>query len=256
MKIRHGIVDFSGLTIQVKTRQQLPQQVRIVPRATHYMVEVIYEREVAPADVDPAWVAGVDLGINNLAAIASNRPGFAPLLVNGRPLKSLNQWYHKRRAYLQAKLPDGQFTSRQLDLLTDKRKRQIDHYLHVASRRIVDLLVQQRIGTLVIGKNDGWKQQVRLGQADEPIVRLLARMPSSSTMVTYKAQLVGISVLLTEESHTSKCSFLDGEAVGHHDSYAGQAGQAGPICDRDRAADQRRRERRVQHDRQSGPECL
>ncbi len=221
VKIRQGIVDFSGLPIQVKTRQQLPQQVRIVPRATHYMVEVIYEREVAPADVDPAWVAGVDLGINNLAVIASSQPGFVPLLVNGRPLKSLNQWYHKRRAYLQDKLPDGQFTSRQLDLLTDKRKRQIDHYLHVASRRIVDLLVQQRIGTLVIGKNDGWKQRVRLGTRTNQSFVFIPHAQFIE-MITYKAQLVGISVQLTEESHTSKCSFLDGEAVGHHDSYAGR----------------------------------
>ena len=86
-----------------------------MPHATHYTVEVIYERECVPAEVDPKLMAGVDLGVNNLATIASNQPGFVPLLVNGRPLKALNQWYNKRRAALQAKLPEGQFTSRQLE---------------------------------------------------------------------------------------------------------------------------------------------
>jgi putative transposase len=183
-------------------------------------VEVIYEREVTPADVDSQWVAGVDLGVDNLAAVASNQPDFVPVLINGRPLKSLNQWYNKRRASLQAKLSTGQFTSRQLDILTDKRKRQVDHYLHVASRQIIDLLVQHHIGTLVIGKNDGWKQQVNLGKRTNqtfvflPHARFIA-------MLTYKAQVVGITVIVTEESHTSKCSFLDCEPIGHHDRYLG-----------------------------------
>jgi putative transposase len=221
VKIRHGIVDFSGMTIQVKTCQQLPQQVRIVPHATHYTVEVIYERQSVPAGVDPNLMAGVDLGVNNLAAIASNQPGFTPLLVNGRPLKALNQWYNKRRAMLQAKLPKGQFTSRRLEILTDKRKRQLDHYLHVASRRIVDVLVQHHIGTLVVGKNDGWKQQVRMGKRSNQTFVFLPHARFIQ-MLTYKAGLVGIRVILTEESHTSKCSFLDGEAVEHHDRYVGK----------------------------------
>ena len=82
-------------------------------------MEVIYERPVTPADVDPARVAAVDIGLNNLAAVTFNQPGLAPFLVNGRPLKAINQWYNKRRARLQAKLPVGVYASRQLDILTD-----------------------------------------------------------------------------------------------------------------------------------------
>jgi putative transposase len=221
IKIRAGVVDFSGMTIQVKTRQQLPQQVRIVPHATHYTVEVVYERESAPAAVDLELIAGIDLGVNNLATIASNQPGFVPLLVNGRPLKALNQWYNKRRAYLQSRLPSRRFTSRQLEVLTDKRNRQIDHYLHVASRRIIDVLAKHRIGTLIIGKNDGWKQHVCLGKRTNQAFVFLPH-GRFIKMLTYKAQLVGIQVILTEESHTSKCSFLDAEPVGHHDRYVGK----------------------------------
>jgi putative transposase len=221
VKIRTGVVDFSGMTIAVKTRHQLPAQVRIVPHATHYTVEVVYERDIVPADGDPNLIAGVDLGVDNLAAVASNQPGFVPFLVNGRPLKSLNQWYNKRRAYLQSRLPKGQYTSRQLDILTDKRKRQIDHYLHVASRQIIDVLVKHHIGTLVIGKNDGWKQQVNLGRRTNQNFVFLPHARFID-MLTYKAQLVGITVMVTNESHTSKCSFLDGESVGHHDQYIGK----------------------------------
>ncbi len=184
-------------------------------------MEVIYECESILADVDPHLIAGVDLGVNILAAIASNQPGFVPLLVNGRPLKALNQWYNKRRAYLQSKLPHGRYTSRQLDILTDKRKRQFDHYLHVASRQLIDVLVQHRIGRIVIGKNDGWKQHVRLGTRTNQTFVFLPHARFIE-LLTYKAELVGIEVIVTEESHTSKCSFLDGEAIGHHAQYLGK----------------------------------
>ncbi len=113
--------------MRINTRQYAPQQLRIVPHATHYTVEVIYEQEKPRVDVDSTLVAGVDLGVNNLATITSNQPGFTPLLVNGRPLKALNQWYNKRRAHLQSHLPAGQYTSRRLDILADKRQRQLYH---------------------------------------------------------------------------------------------------------------------------------
>ena len=127
----------------------------------------------------------------------------------------------RRRAQLQAKLPQGGFVSHQLDLLTDKRGRQITAYLHVASRRIVQWLVGQRIGTLIIGKNDGWKQAITLGKRTNqnfvfvPHARFVA-------MLQYKAELVGIRVVVNEESYPSKCSFLDLEPVGKHDVYAGK----------------------------------
>jgi putative transposase len=133
-----GYVVPSGLGIRVETRQTTIEQVRIVPHASHYTVEVIYERAVTPADCDPTRVAAGDIGVNNLAAVTTNQPGVTPFLVNGRPVKAINQWYNKRRACLQAKLPEGVFVSRQLDTLTDKRNRRIMAYLHVASRRIID----------------------------------------------------------------------------------------------------------------------
>jgi putative transposase len=207
-----GYVVPSGLDIRVETRQTAIDQVRIVPHASHYTVEVIYARPVTPADLDTMRIAAIDIGLNNLAAVTFNQSGLTPFLVNGRPLKALNQWYNKRRARLQAKLPDDVYTSRQLDILTDKRARQIHQYLHVASRRIVERLVADRIGTLIIGKNDGWKQAIRLGKRTNqnfvsvPHARFIA-------MLRYKAELVGIQVELTEESYTSQASFLDGDPL-------------------------------------------
>jgi transposase len=56
-------------------------------------------------NLNPAWCAGIDIGLDNLATITANKPGFVPVVVNGRPLKSINQYYNKRRAALQARLP-------------------------------------------------------------------------------------------------------------------------------------------------------
>ena len=215
-----GYVVPSGLDIRVETRQTGIDQVRIVPHATHYTVEVIYERPVRSADVDPARVAAIDIGVNTLAAVTSNQPGTTPLLVQGRPVKAINQWYNKRRARLQANLSDAVFVSRQLDRLTDKRQRQITSYLHVASRRIVDWLVRQRIGTLVIGKNDGWKQQIGLGKRTNQTFVFIPHARFIQ-MLTYKAELVGIQVIVSADSYTSKCSFLDLEPIGKHETYAG-----------------------------------
>jgi putative transposase len=218
--LRRGLIVPSGLAIEVGTKQTRIAQVRIVPKGQFYIVEVVYEKDVQPAAVDPNLVVGVDVGLNNLAAITSNKPGFVPVLVNGRPLKYINQGYNKRRAELQAKLGKPRCTKR-MKRLTIRRTRQINHYLHTHSRRIIDLLVREGIGTLVIGKNDGWKQEISLGKRNN---QNFVQVPHARfiQMLSYKAELVGIEVIVTNESHTSKCSFLDDEPVQHHERYVGK----------------------------------
>src|SRR5439155_22969702 len=102
--LKRGSIQPSGLAICVVTKQTRIAQVRIVPRSEHYVVEVVYERDLERAAIDPALAAGVDIGLNYLAAITSTKPGFVPVLVNGRPLKAINQAYNKRIAELQTKL--------------------------------------------------------------------------------------------------------------------------------------------------------
>jgi putative transposase len=101
--------------------------------------------------------------LNNLAVLTSDKPGFVPRLVNGRPVKSINQFYNKRCAELHGQLGEA-YTSRRLERITTKRTRRIDHYLHTASHRLIDLLVAEGIGTLCIGKNPRWKQEVSMGR--------------------------------------------------------------------------------------------
>jgi putative transposase len=161
--------------------------------------------------IDEHMAAALDLGVNVLAAVTSTKRGFTPLRINGRPLKSINQAYNKRRAHLQgqlAKAPTKRFTSRQLDRITMKRNRRVNAYLHTASRRLIDHLVQERIGTLVIGKNRYWKREVELGKKNN---QSFVQIPHTRfiQVLTNEARLVGITVQVTEESYTSKASFLD-----------------------------------------------
>ncbi len=208
---RTGKLVPSGLPIEITTKiaWEAVAQVRIVPRSDGYMVEVVYEQKEQQAEVDPNLVAAVDLGVNVLAAVTSNKPGFVPRLVSGKPLKSLNQYYNKRRAQHQQRLShEKRFTSRQLDQRTTKRNRRVDAYLHTASRRTIDLLVSEGIGTLVIGKNPLWKQEVNMGHKNN---QQFVQIPHARFIdqLTYKAKLVGIKVIIQEESYTSKASFLD-----------------------------------------------
>lgn len=209
--LRKGEVIPSQLGITIPTRQITVKQVRIVPRKGYYVVEVVYERAPVPAAVNPALHAGVDIGLNNLATIASDKAGFIPRIVNGRPVKSINQFYNKRKAELQSRLGHPGTTA-QMERLTAHRTRQIDHYLHTASRRIIDLLVTEGIGTLVIGKNPLWKQDMNMGRRGN---QNFVSVPHARfiEMLIYKATLVGIQVIVTEESYTSKASFLDGDPL-------------------------------------------
>jgi len=205
--LRRGLIQPSMLPIEVQTKQKDVDQVRIVPRKGFYVVEVVYEKKVKQAEVNPAWYAGIDLGMNNLVALTSNKPGFQSVLVNGRPVKSTNQFYNKRKADLQSKLGHTGTTKR-MERIMNKRNRRINHYMHTASKRMIDLLVKEGIGVLCIGKNAAWKQEANMGKRTNqnfvqiPHARFIA-------MLTYKAELVGIRVEVTEESYTSKASLLD-----------------------------------------------
>jgi putative transposase len=222
--LKAGRICPSQLDVVIQTKQKELQQVRIVPHASHYVVEVIYlVYPLSPTEnaLNPAWAASLDLGVDILAAVTSNKEGITPFLVNGRPLKSVNAYYNKLRADLQALLPRGQYTSHQLTALTDKRNRKVNHYLHWASRYIVDRMVSERLGTLIIGHNKGWKQNVQIGSVNN---QNFVAIPHSTFihMLTYKAQLTGIKVILQEESYTSKCSFLDLEPIRKHAQYCGR----------------------------------
>lgn len=225
VELRNSVIKLAKSDIRFKTKQNNIQQVRIVPLPYKaYKIEVIYEKGMEKRDVDKSRVASIDIGVDSLAAVTSNVKEFKPLIINGRPLKAINQYYNKRKAELVSKLMmqyKDRHTSNRINRLTMKRNNKIDDYMHKASRLIVDLLLEYNIGTLVIGKNDGWKQEVNIGKVNN---QNFTSIPHSKfiKMLEYKCKLVGIDVILVDESHTSKCSLLDLEPIGHKDEYVGR----------------------------------
>ena len=161
----------------------------------------------------------IDLGLNNLATIGSNV--IKPIIINGKPLKSINQFYNKRVSNLKSKLKDGKKTSRRIKSLTDKRNNKIKDYLHKASTLLVNQLVSNDLNTLIIGNNKSWKQDINIGKRNN---QNFVQIPHSTfiKMLEYKCKLRGINVLITEESYTSKCSFLDNEDIKKQKEYKGR----------------------------------
>jgi transposase len=160
-QLRKGIIKLSGTELLIKTQVNPDRicQVRLVPKCDSYVIEVIYDEPESTVSNGNS-VASIDLGLDNLVALTSNQPGFIPLLINGRPLKSINQFYNKRKAQLQSQLKGSRKISPRLQRLTRCRHQKVDNYLHHTSRLIVDHLVAKQIGTLVIGKNAQWKTEV------------------------------------------------------------------------------------------------
>ncbi|MEG4343615.1 transposase [Microcoleus sp. A003_D6] len=207
-QLKKGIIKLSGTEISLKTRLNPNQicQVRLVPKCDSYVIEVIYDEPESTIS-NANSVASIDLGLDNLVALTSNKPEFIPLLINGRPLKSINQFYNKRKSRLQSQLKGNRQTSPRIQRLTRCRNQKVDNYLHHASRVIVDHLVVNQIGTLVIGKNAQWKTDINLGkQTNQNFVTI----PHSRLieMLEYKARLVGITVIVQEESYTSRANFV------------------------------------------------
>ena len=206
-QLKKGIIKLSATEILIKTKVNPDHicQVRLVPKCDSYVIEVIYDKSESTVS-DDKFVASIDLGLDNLVALTSNQPGFTPLLINGRPLKSINQFYNKRKARLQAQLKGSSKSSPRLQRLTRCRNQKIDNYLHHTSRLIVDILIAKQIGTLVIGKNAQWKTEMDLGK---PTNQNFVSIPHARLieMLEYKARLVGIKVIVQEESYTSRANF-------------------------------------------------
>lgn len=197
------------------------KEVRIIPRLNFYVIEVVYEKQEKINNYKT--IAAIDSGLNNLATVTYNDKNNKPFIINGRPLKSINQYYNKKLSKLKSELELKQKRkkSKNISKLTNKRNNKINDYLHKASRLLVNQLISDKTGTLVIGKNIRQKQDINIGKINNqnfvniPIFRFL-------NMVAYKARLEGITVIYQEESYTSKCSFLDYEKICKHGVYQGK----------------------------------
>ena len=206
---------FNGFTIKPKFVEKEYvsfQQVRFIPTGTDIVAEVVYKIKDVPLMEDTGRYAGIDIGVSNLLTMATNT-GHCPMIVNGRIPKSINQFYNKELAHRKelCQRMNGRHSSRSIQRLTSKRNRCINDYLHKASRLIVRECAERGVSTIVIGKNDGWKQKSTLS---DTVNQHFVQMPFARLieMIEYKAKDCGIAVILTEESYTSGTSFLDNEA--------------------------------------------
>lgn len=232
-KLKDGYIHFpkkTGFKPVKTTITGKINQVRIIPVGTGYNCEIVYEKDNKENIISSRWYAkrnrnrilGIDPGVTNVVTMVNNI-GETPIAVKGGILKSINQFYNKEMKRLQSiKDKQGLVSNTKLQRsLTENRKNRIKDQMHKISRFVVDYCIEHDIGTIVIGKNVDWKQNVSMGKRNN---QNFIQIPHANLidMITYKANEVSIDVICHEEAHTSKCSFLDNEPIKHHDKYLGR----------------------------------
>ena len=217
--LTQGIIKLSGTDIRVKTNKKNIKQVRIIPQYGRFVIEVVYEIPDVKTKEDNKRYCSIDLGVNNLVTVGSNV--IKPFIINGKPLKSINQYFNKKVAKEKSLLSKGEYTNENLEKLYLKRDNKIKDYLHKASRYIINHLVSNSINVLVIGYNQNWKQEISIGKVNN---QNFVSIPFNNLihMLTYKAKIEGIQVIEIEESYTSKCSFIDNEEICKREEYLGE----------------------------------
>ncbi len=193
---------------------------RVVPRAGQFWLEILYAVDAPVPPTDPHRIAAIDLGADNLVTLVTN-VGTKPLAVKGSVLKGMKQCYDKQVAKLtRLYKAQGHRTGSARQRLNRKHHQKMDDYLHQLSRAIVNWCLKHQLDVLVVGYNPGWKQRKR---HHRDFVRLAhSRLVE---LLRYKCADAGILFVTQREAYTSRCSFLDGEAVRKHRSYRGQCFQ-------------------------------
>jgi putative transposase len=223
LKPKNGKIGLSSLKLRIplQTTGKLIE-VQVIPTRTNkFKINIIYDHKEQPLKKDNKHYSSVDLGLNNLMTITSNKAGTKPVVVNGRPLKSINQFYNKQKSNYQSALPKNVKTSKRIQKLTFKRDCKVNDYLHKSTDYLVKFCLQNELNTLVVGYNENWKQGINIGRVNNqnfvqiPYYKIIQ-------MLTYKCEKHGINFITHEESYTSKCSFLDNEKITKHEVYVGK----------------------------------
>ena len=180
----------------------------------------IYEVEQPKLKKDNSRYFSIDPGLNNIVSIYNNI-GIRPLLYNGRPIKSINQYYNKTNAKLRSELPANVKSSKRLKQLSLKRNNKIDYEMHKISTHIINEAVKNNISKIIIGNNVGWKNEINIGRRNN---QNFVNIPHTKlfNQLLYKGLLNGIEVIFTEESYTSKASFFDKDELpiyGQNDNH-------------------------------------
>ena len=212
-KVKDGFIKFPKCfnNFTLKTKVNNLQQIRILPRNKHIVIEVVYNYEVKKLKEDNGKYISIDLGLDNLATITNNC-GINPIIINGRKLKSENKYYNKQISHYReiAKRLNGLDYTNRMNKLTIKRNNKITDLIHKASRRVIEYASSCDVNTIVIGNNKDWKRESKMSKK---INQTFVGIPHQILInqIIYKAENEGIRVVITEESYTSGTSFLDNE---------------------------------------------
>ena len=221
---KSGLIKLSQTNIEIKTKIKNYDdilEVKISPKAHCYVIVVVYRINDVDMVPDNGRYLGIDLGLNNLFTIGSNVQGLQPVIINGKPLKAINQYYNKRVADLKSKLDGKQYTSKTIKKITLKRNNRVSDYMHKATRKIVNYAKDNNISKVIIGYNKEWKTELNHGKrGNQNFIHIPHR--KGVDMLKYKLLQHGIELIEHEESYTSKCSFLDLEPVKKHEKYLGR----------------------------------
>lgn len=207
------IICKSSLNLKIPTKVENPQQIRIVPKIGYYVIEVVYEiKENKPKQNQR--IASIDLGLNNLATVVTN-DGDNPILISGKKIKSINQYYNKITSKHKSLLPNNIFTSKSLDRLWLKRNNKISYEIHKITKFLANYFDERDVSKVIIGNNSGWKNGINLGKRNN---QNFVNIPYTKfiNQLTYKCQMLGITVITREESYTSKASFLDYDEIPNY----------------------------------------
>ena len=194
------------------------KEIRIIPKqhSRYFEIQYIYEVEEVQRELNKKNVLGIDLGIDNLCACVTNNG--ASFIIDGRKLKSINQYYNKINAKLQS-IKDKQKIERttlRQKRITRKRNNRIKDYLSKAARIIINYCLNNDIGKLVLGYNEDFQRNSNIGSINN---QNFVNIPYGKLRdkLIYLCKLYGIEFKLQEESYTSKASFFDGDEIPIYD---------------------------------------
>ena len=194
------------------------KEIRIIPKqhSRYFEIQYTYEVEEVQRELNKNNVLGIDLGIDNLCTCVTNTG--ASFIIDGRKLKSTNQYYNKINAKLQS-IKDKQKIERttlRQKRITRKRNNRINDYLSKAARTIVNYCLNNDIGKLVLGYNEDFQRNSNIGSINN---QNFVNIPYGKLRdkLIYLCKLYGIEFKLQEESYTSKASFFDGDKIPIYD---------------------------------------
>ena len=191
------------------------KEIRIIPKANarFFEIQYIYEAECVQRNLNKQNVLALDLGINNLVtAVSSKGKSF---IIDGKRLKSINQWYNKRNAKLQSikdKQCYGKKPTNRQKAITRDRNNKVNDYMNKVARKVIDYCISNDIGTLIVGYNETFQRDSNIGKTNN---QNFVNIPYGKLRekLEYQCQLNGIVYIKQEESYTSKASFWDRDAI-------------------------------------------